>query len=55
MHQTGPLGELLATVIAYETGRWELISQYNLYGINLSKLYIDSLNKISQSVKVLQD
>jgi c-di-GMP-related signal transduction protein len=48
INQSGPLGELLSLVIAYEAGHWECVSQESINGVDLSKLYIDSLTLISQ-------
>jgi c-di-GMP-related signal transduction protein len=46
--QTGPLGELLSSVIAYETGNWDEVGQDSINGIDLSQLYIETLTHISQ-------
>lgn len=43
----GALGEILSLVIAYESGHWESVNQDNINGLDLSKLYIDSLSFVS--------
>lgn len=48
---TGPLGTLLSLVTAYESGKWEEVEQQQINGIDLSKLYIDSLAFVSNSSK----
>ncbi len=48
--QSGPLGELLALVIAYESGQWEDVSEASINGLDLSKLYIDSLSFITKGM-----
>lgn len=49
----GPLGKLLAVVIAYEKGEWAEvpIQQYN--GLDISKLYIDCLALIAKSTPAM--
>lgn len=43
-NKSGPLGDLLSLVIAYEEGHWEEVTQLNINGIDLSQLYIDSFS-----------
>ena len=50
--QTGPIGELLSLVIAYESGDWDKVTAQNVHGIDLSELYINSLELISTSNSV---
>lgn len=49
IHNTGALGRLLSLVTAYESGNWEHVSQQSINGLDLSRLYIESLNIISRS------
>lgn len=49
LDHAGALGELLALVIAYESGHWEHVEQDKINGLDLSKLYIDSLSYIASS------
>lgn len=51
LHHSGDLGEILALVIAYEEGHWEQVSQLNINGTDLSKLYIDSLAQVTKNSK----
>lgn len=53
MNQTGPLGKLLSLVVAYEEGHWDDVSQHQVNGHDLSKLYIDSLAYVSKSSKAM--
>ena len=48
IYHTGPLGKLLSLVTAYESGDWVCVSENNIYGVDLSKLYIDSLDIIEK-------
>ncbi len=50
LHHTGPLGELLALVVAYEEGHWENIPAPYFRGQDLSKLYIDSLDFVAKTM-----
>ncbi|CEG55888.1 EAL and HDOD domain-containing protein [Legionella fallonii] len=50
LHYTGPLGELLALVIAYEEGHWENVPQPSFQGHDLSKLYIESLDFVAKTI-----
>ena len=43
MNNSGPLGELLSIVIAYEEGHWEEVTDPLFKGQDLSQLYIESL------------
>lgn len=54
LHQEGPLGEILGVVTAYEAGNWDKIPHDGFNGVDLSKLYIDSLNLVSQNVKAIR-
>lgn len=54
INKSGPLGHLLSLVIAYEEGHWEEVNQHNINGIDLSKLYIDSLALVSRGTKAMQ-
>ncbi|MCL9685240.1 EAL and HDOD domain-containing protein [Legionella maioricensis] len=49
-NNTGPLGELLSLVVAYEEGHWEDVSKHHFNGQDLSKLYIDSLNFVAKTM-----
>lgn len=51
--QTGPIGDLLSLVIAYEEGHWEEIAEQKTEGLNLSKLYIDCLTLVTEGSTVL--
>jgi c-di-GMP-related signal transduction protein len=51
--KTGPLGELLSLIIAYESGNWESIPQGTINEWDLSKLYIESLTHISQDSSMI--
>ncbi|KTD75668.1 EAL and HDOD domain-containing protein [Legionella waltersii] len=53
--QTGPLGNLISLVIAYEAGKWEEVAQQQINGLDLSKLYIDSLAFVSNSSKEMKE
>ncbi len=55
LNRQGPLGELLSTVIAYEAGNWDQLSQNDLNGIDLSKLYIDSLSLVAKGIKAIKN
>lgn len=46
---TGPLGELLALISAYELGNWDYVSPGAINELELSKLYIESLAFIQQT------
>jgi c-di-GMP-related signal transduction protein len=48
-NKTGALGALLSTIVAYESGDWDSITESNVYGLDLSKLYIDSLELITNN------
>ena len=50
LHHTGPLGELLARVVAYEEGHWEDVPAPYFMGQDLSKLYIESLDFVAKSM-----
>ena len=54
LDHTGSLGEILALVIAYESGHWELVNKDNINGLDLSKLYIDSLSFIANGTNLLE-
>ncbi|HGC5760932.1 TPA: EAL and HDOD domain-containing protein [Legionella pneumophila] len=54
-NKSGPLGNLLSLVIAYEEGHWEEVTQLNINGIDLSQLYIDSLALVSQGTKIMSN
>jgi c-di-GMP-related signal transduction protein len=47
---TSPLGELLSIVIAYEEGHWEEVPVHRIKGLDLSKLYIDSLAFVAKTM-----
>lgn len=51
--RSGPLGQLLSAVIAYEEGHWDEVNNDILAGQDLSKLYIDSLGLVTKSTKAL--
>jgi c-di-GMP-related signal transduction protein len=53
--QTGPLGNLISLVIAYEAGKWEEVAQQQINGLDLSKLYIDSLAFVSNSSREMKE
>lgn len=48
LNHSGDLGKVLALVIAYESGHWENVKQDNINGLDLSKLYVDSLSSVSK-------
>ncbi len=50
INNTGPLGELLALVVAYEAGNWDDVPRNHFKGQDLSKLYIDSLNFVAKTM-----
>lgn len=49
--KTGPIGEILSIVVAYEEGHWEQMTQPEFMGLNLSKLYIDCLGLVTKGTK----
>ena len=51
--KSGPLGELLSLVVAYEEGNWDLVPQDECEALNLSKIYIDSLALVSKKTQAL--
>ncbi|CAM2920657.1 EAL and HDOD domain-containing protein [Legionella worsleiensis] len=51
----GTLGQLLSLVVAYEQGQWEEVNAQNYNGVDMSKLYIDSLALITDSSKAMHD
>lgn len=53
--QKGTLGTLLSLVIAYEQGQWEQVPAENYNGVDISKLYIDSLALITDSSKAMHE
>lgn len=53
LQRTGPLGEILNIVVAYESGRWEDIDADQYNGHDLSESYISSLNEVAKSRKAL--
>ncbi|RUR12997.1 EAL and HDOD domain-containing protein [Legionella sp. km772] len=52
LEHAGALGEVLDLVIAYESGHWEEVQQDNINGLDLSKLYIDSLSLVSNGTNL---
>lgn len=50
---SGPLGELLSTIIAYEEGHWENVPEQHIIDLDLSKIYIDCLSLVSQGTKAM--
>ena len=50
MNKTGPLGELLSLVVAYEEGHWENIRENQFKGQDISKVYIDSLAYVTKTM-----
>jgi c-di-GMP phosphodiesterase len=50
--RSGDLGEILSTIIAYESGHWESVGQDTVNGLDLSKLYIDSLSILSNDLGI---
>lgn len=52
-NKTGPLGELLALVVAYEEGHWDEVSHTSFNGLDLSELYIDCLGAVSKHAKAM--
>lgn len=48
----GPLGELLALIIAYESGHWENVPEALINELDLSKLYIDCLQSVSKNSSI---
>lgn len=54
LDHSGPLGELLDLVISYESGHWESIQQDSINGVDLSKLYIDSLSFVSKGTNLFE-
>ena len=52
-NKTGPLGELLSLVVAYEEGHWEEVPHTSCNGLDLSKLYIDCLGVVSTRAKAM--
>ena len=53
INQNGPLGQLLALVIAYEAGHWEEVAQAEINGIDLSLLYIQCLDLVSKGMRTM--
>jgi len=51
LDKSGPLGELLSLVVAYENGHWEYVPEPEYNGLELSKLYIDSLALVAQGAR----
>jgi len=51
MNNSGPLGELLSLVIAYEEGHWEDITDPYFKGQDLSQLYIESLAFVTKTMQ----
>lgn len=43
LHQEGPLGEVLAMVLAYERGRWEGVAEWSLAPEQVADAYLDAL------------
>lgn len=54
LKKEGQMGKLLQLVIAYEEGNWELLETLDYNGQNLSQVYIQCLEKVSQERKALQ-
>lgn len=54
INQSGPLGELLSLVVAYEEGNWDMVPQEDYEELDLSKLYIDSLALVSKKTQTLR-
>lgn len=52
LNHSGDLGKVLALVIAYESGHWEHVKQDNINGLDLSKLYVDSLSSVSKGSRL---
>lgn len=50
--RTGVLGELLNLVIAYESGDWGQVAKQDINGIDLSQLYIESLDLIAKGSEI---
>ena len=53
LNKTGPLGELLSLVIAYEEGHWEDVSNASFNGLDLSKLYVECLGVVATQSKAI--
>jgi EAL and modified HD-GYP domain-containing signal transduction protein len=49
----GPTGQLLSTVIAYETGNWQNMPQQDIDALDLSRIYIESLSHIQNEYQWL--
>lgn len=47
-----PLGELLSLVVSYEEGHWDDVPEHHFKGLDLSKLYIDSLAFVTKTMHV---
>lgn len=54
MNHTGSLGNLLSLVVAYEEGNWEELPQQSFDELDLSKLYIECMSKVSKSTKAMR-
>lgn len=54
IYHSGPLGELLCVVMAYESGHWELITEETVNNLDLSRIYIDSLTYVTESKSTKQ-
>lgn len=52
--RAGPLGELLHWVIAYESGDWEHVPKQDVNGIDLSQLYVESLDLIAKGSELFK-
>lgn len=51
----GPLGELLATVVAYEEGHWDTLKKNAYSGLDLSQIYIDCLEQVALGKKAMSE
>lgn len=54
LDRSGELGEILTNVIAYEEGLWDSLSSDQIFGIDLSEVYIESLESVTQQKQALQ-
>ncbi|WP_367607480.1 EAL and HDOD domain-containing protein [Legionella sp. W05-934-2] len=54
LDRSGELGELLTSVVAYEEGLWDSLASDQIYGVDLSEIYIESLESVTQEKQTLQ-
>lgn len=54
LHRSGVLGEILTNVIAYEEGLWDSLTSDQIFGTDLSEVYIESLETVTQEKQALK-